>query len=202
MSNLMWSSLLRLLVLALLGGLAVPKKVFAVDDTFEGWTERSFRPLWSQTNDETGALRSALLLYPLFAWSADEQTYRWNILQLVRSVGRLERAGPPSSPYELSEDFEVWPFWLSRQSGDPDTSYRALFPIAGTVKGRLGFERLSWMLFPLYLENEGRGAVTTATPWPFVRVTRGEWLCSLAAVWLAGTFGCLAGILFLLAPRL
>ncbi len=174
MTNALSPWLLRSAALVGLLGAAVQDDAFAVDAASEGWTERAFRPFWSQINDEDGALRSALLLYPLFTWSADEETYRWNIFQLIRSSGRLEQAGPPDSPYDRNEDFEVWPFWFSRQSGDPDTSYRALFPIAGTLKGRLGFERLSWVLFPFYVENERSGAVTTATPWPFLRVTRGE----------------------------
>ncbi|HUR56785.1 MAG TPA: hypothetical protein VM029_03690, partial [Opitutaceae bacterium] len=70
-------------------------------------------------------------------------------------------------------EFEIFPFWFSRQTGDPEMSYRALFPVAGTIKNKLTFERLSWVLFPLYVQNEKRGAVTTSTPWPIIRVTRG-----------------------------
>ena len=44
----------------------------------------------------------------------------------------------------------------------------------GTVKYRLGYSRLSWVLFPLYLESTRKGTDTTYTPWPFVRVMRGE----------------------------
>ena len=74
---------------------------------------------------------------------------------------------------EDGEAFDVWPFWFSRRANDPAMSYSALFPIAGTIKYRLGYDRLSWLPFPLYVQTEKRGAVTTSTPWPFVRTTTG-----------------------------
>ena len=133
-----------------------------------------FRPFWVQTKGPNGELRSVWSLYPLFTYTEDADTYRWSLFDLIRRTDRKAGAGAPRSPLEpRGGEFDVWPFWFSRQTGDPEMSYRALFPIAGTLKNRLSFERLSWILFPLYVESEKRGAVTTSTPWPFVRVTRG-----------------------------
>ena len=132
-----------------------------------------FRPLWVQTSGAQGDVRSVWVLYPLFTYAADADTYRWNILQLIRKSDRKSGAPAPASDFGQHGDFEVWPFWFSRQTGDPAMSYRALFPVAGTIINRIGFERASWVLFPLYAQTEKLGAVTTATPWPFVRVTRG-----------------------------
>jgi hypothetical protein len=132
-----------------------------------------FRPFWVQTTASNGELRSVWVLYPVFTYSADANTYRWTLLDLVRRTDRRAGAPEPHSPLEPSGEFDFWPFWFSRQTGDPEMSYRALFPIAGTLKNRLGFERLSWMPFPLFVESEARGAVTTSTPWPFVRTTHG-----------------------------
>jgi hypothetical protein len=185
-------------------------------ETPDGGRTRGVRPLWVDSTNEHGELRTALGLYPFFTWSADDERYRWEIFELVRHRGlksnafptrdntthhasawsprleagpKLARAAHTSAPSfgegapcaitvggvapARDEAFEIWPFWWSRQTGDPDTSYRALFPIAGTLKRRLGFERIAWAPFPLYVRTEERGAVTTHTPWPFVRTTRG-----------------------------
>jgi hypothetical protein len=138
-----------------------------------GGTTGGFRPFWVQTTDARGDFRSAAFLFPLFSYKADAEFYSWTVFELINRTGRRAGAPAPESLLGTQEKFDVWPFWFSRTSGDPEMQYRALFPIHGTVRGRLGFERLSWTLFPFYVENERRGAVTTSTPWPFVRVTRG-----------------------------
>ena len=139
----------------------------------EGATVSGFRPFWVQTHDAAGNFRAGYFLYPLFSYTADENTYKWSLFELVRHWDRRPSAGAPTSIFDQRGEFEIFPIWFSRQSGDPELSYRGLFPIYGTVKNKLGFERLHWILFPLYVENEKRGAVTTSTPWPIVRVTRG-----------------------------
>jgi len=48
-----------------------------------------------------------------------------------------------------------------------------LFPIGGTIKSRFAYDELAWILFPLYGRAEKKGAVTTATLWPFIKTTRG-----------------------------
>jgi hypothetical protein len=139
----------------------------------EGNTASGFRPFWVQLHSPQGQFRAGYFLYPLFSYTVDENTYRWSVFELIRSWDRRASAAAPTSIFDQRSEFEVFPFWFSRQTGDPEFSYRALFPIYGTVKNKLGFERLSWTLFPFYVENEKRGAVTTSTPWPIIRVTRG-----------------------------
>lgn len=140
---------------------------------YDGNTASGFRPFWVRFDTPKGEFRASTVVYPLFSYSVDENTYKWSVFELIRQWDRRATATPPKSSFDERAQFEIFPFWFSRQSGDPEMSYRGLFPIHGTIKNRLGFERLSWTLFPLYVENEKRGAVTTSTPWPFIRVTRG-----------------------------
>lgn len=142
-------------------------------DASDGATTSGFRPFWVQTKETSGDLRMGLGLYPLFTYRADAETYAWSFFELVKRSGRKDGAPAPQSMLESGEAFDIWPFWFSRRAQDPADSYRALFPIAGTVKSRLGFDRLSWTIFPLYVQSEKRGATTTSTPWPFIRTTRG-----------------------------
>jgi hypothetical protein len=139
----------------------------------DGNTASGFRPFWVQFNRPQGDFRSGHFLYPLFSYAVDENTYKWSVFELIRRWDRRASAGASTSIFDQRGEFEIFPFWFSRQSGDPEMSYRALFPIYGTIKNKLGFERLSWTLFPFIVENEKRGAITTSTPWPVVRVTRG-----------------------------
>lgn len=139
----------------------------------EDGTAKGFRPFWFQMHDARGEFRSGYALYPLFSYRVDETTYRWSVFELIRVIGRRPGAPAPTSQFEPREEFEFWPLWFSRTAGDPAESYRGLLPIAGTVRNKLGMERFHWVLFPLYAEIEKRGAITTHTPWPFIRVTRG-----------------------------
>lgn len=140
--------------------------------TAEG-TVSGVRPFWIEMRDAQGDFRAGYALYPLFSYRLDATIARWSIFELIRGTGRRAGAPPPVSQFEPRQEFEFWPFWFSRTAGDPAESYRGLLPIAGTVRNKLGMERFHWILFPLYAEIEKRGAVTTHTPWPFVRVTRG-----------------------------
>lgn len=133
-----------------------------------------FRPFWVEQTDSAGNFRAGYFLYPLFSYRVDENTYQWNFFELIRRTNRRASAIPAKSEYEAGGDFEVWPFWFARETGDPEMSYHALFPIGGTIRNKFGFNRASWVLFPLYLQTEKRGAITTSVPWPFIRITRGS----------------------------
>lgn len=140
----------------------------------DGSVTSGVRPFWIQTKDANGTLTQGLSVYPIFAYKADAETYAWSFFELIKRSGRKDGAPPPQSLLAAGEAFDIWPFWFSRKAQDPADSYKALFPIYGTIKSRFGFDRLHWTLFPFYAVSEKRGAITTATPWPFVRTTRGE----------------------------
>ncbi|MBL9202897.1 MAG: hypothetical protein JNL39_20470 [Opitutaceae bacterium] len=139
----------------------------------DGGKAHGFRPFWVQIDDAQGRLRSGHLLYPLLNYRTDGTAYQWSLFELVRRWGRHADAPPATSPLEHNEEFEVFPFWFSRTTAEPDRNYRALFPIAGTVKNKLTLERFTWTLFPLYAEIDKRGATTRYLPWPFLRRTEG-----------------------------
>lgn len=139
----------------------------------EPGTTTGLRPFWIQRDDAAGHFRAGFFLYPLFSYRRYEHTYRWNVLELLRRTGRRHNAPAPNSRYSTGSDFEFWPFIFWRQTGDPAMSYAGLFPLGGTVRDKLGFDRASWVLFPLYAQTVKRGARTTSAPWPFVRITTG-----------------------------
>ncbi len=116
---------------------------------------------------EVEGKESTSLLYPLFTWEKQPGYRKFSFFQLVN----VRHADEPGQADE--DSFDVWPFYFSKETGDPAESYRALFPIAGTVKHRFGKDGLTWYVFPLYLHSEKSGLKTTTAPWPFLRFISG-----------------------------
>jgi len=139
----------------------------------EGGMVRGFRPFWIEAHADAGGAWSGHFLYPIFSYSEDARSYRWSLFELIRHSG--PRAGDVATGRSERPDrrWDVFPFWFFRESTDSGRNYGGIFPLAGTIRQTLGFERLSWVGFPLLVESERRGAITTAAPWPFLRVTRG-----------------------------
>src|SRR4051812_21843830 len=123
------------------------------------------RPLYLHAAVE--GKESTAFLYPFFTWERQPGYRPFSFFQLVN----LRRANDPGEPAEKS--FDVWPFYFSKETGDPATTYHAFFPIAGTVKYRFGKDALTWYVFPLYLHSEKSGMEVTTAPWPFLTFISG-----------------------------
>ncbi|HEX2099034.1 MAG TPA: hypothetical protein VHF69_00135 [Candidatus Synoicihabitans sp.] len=135
----------------------------------EGRTAHGLRPLVVWRQHENGAPAGGTALYPLVRWEKYPDGHTWTIFNLVNS----RRTETESGAGDVAA-FDVWPFYFSRQTGDPATSYRAVFPLYGDVKNRFGQDRWRWVLFPFYGRFEQNGVTTTTAPWPFIKVLRGD----------------------------
>jgi hypothetical protein len=136
----------------------------------DGSISGGFRPFFVQEKDAAGRTTETDYLYPLLIRRTNETGSWWSLLELVNS----SKPNGSASPGERVRSFDVWPFYFSRDTGDPATSYRALFPIKGTVVNRFGDDRISWTLFPFYGRFERHGVTTTTAPWPIVKILRGD----------------------------
>ena len=135
--------------------------------TPEGGTSEAWRPFLLKTTE--GTAEATYFLYPLFTWRHDAGYSRFSFFNLVND----KQVGPEAGGGAADHGFDVWPFYFSRETGDPATSYHAFFPIAGTVRHRFNKEELNWFIFPLYFHTKVAGKEITSAPWPFVRVIRG-----------------------------
>jgi len=135
-------------------------------ESAEGGLSEAWRPFMLKT--QQGDAGATYFLYPLFTWRHDAGYRRFSFFDLVND--RKVEAGPGAA---ADRGFDVWPFYFSRETGDPATSYHALFPFAGTVRHRFNKEELTWYAFPLYFHTTVAGKEITSAPWPFVRVIRG-----------------------------
>lgn len=131
----------------------------------DGRQTAGLRPLFMETQAEGRTTK--LLLYPLFTWQQEAGYSYFSFFQLVNDRRVAESDGT------ATHGFDIWPFYFSRQTGDPTTSYRALFPLGGAIKNRFGSDRLEWVVFPLYFRTEKAGKITTNAPWPFLRFIDG-----------------------------
>lgn len=145
--------------------------LFFEKPTADGGKVTGFRPLLTDWRTASGATREIDFLYPVFTFRTDGDVYRWSVLNLINRTH--DEAAASRVGAQQFATFDVWPLWFSKNTGDPATSYRALLPVAGTIKERLGYDRIEWTLFPLYGRAEKNGWSTTATPWPFLKITRG-----------------------------
>lgn len=139
--------------------------VFA-KNTPTGGKLAGFRPLYLQARAEDKVSRS--FLYPLFTWEKQPGFSSFSFFQLINRRQTTE----PGTPEVRG--FDVWPFYFSKETGDPATTYHALLPVAGTIKQRFGRDRLTWYAFPLYLNTDKSGMEVTSAPWPFLRFIDGE----------------------------
>jgi hypothetical protein len=134
----------------------------------DGSSAGGFRPFYIRQKDAVGRTTESDFLYPLLTHRESTADHRWSLFSLVNYEGPRKAATPGG------RSFDVWPFYFSRATGDPATSYRAVFPLQGTVIHRFGDDRISWTLFPLYGRFERNGVTTTTVPWPIVKILKGD----------------------------
>lgn len=130
---------------------------------------RGFRPLYVETKDAQGEVQEAYTLYPLLTYRRSTGGYRWSVFELINHYSFNDTPGAPAQ-----QGFDIWPFYFSRDTGRPESSYHAVLPLYGTVKNRFGQDRLNWVLFPLYARWERNHVVTTTAPWPFIKILQGK----------------------------
>jgi len=124
------------------------------------------RPLFQQAHSGDTAHGNAL--FPLFTWKRQGEYRRFSFFMLANADTDNENAARPDN------HFDFWPIYFSRKAPDPADSYRAVFPLGGTVKNRLGKDRIDFVLFPLYAHTEKDERRVTHAPWPFLRFISGE----------------------------
>jgi hypothetical protein len=138
--------------------------------TTPGHNTGGFRPFFVYDKDLAGHTGELDFLYPLLTRRTNEGGTSWSLVELANSF----EPSATASRVEQEHRFDVWPLYFSRNTGDPATSYHALFPVYGTVINRFGDHQISWALFPLYGRFERNGVTTTTVPWPIVKILHGD----------------------------
>ena len=146
--------------------------------TGETWT--AFRPFFLHrefTGECLSVNESEAWLYPLFQRKKSDTHSEWNIFHLIRSRKVTER---PLESFETdliryySKSFEVFPFWFDHRASNPDDSYFGILPLYGELKNRLFYDRISWLMFPLWVKFEDNGENTRSVLWPIFKHREGS----------------------------
>lgn len=126
-----------------------------------GWG--ALRPFWVSNYDCKRRTKGTHVLYPMLNYRQTPESTHWNIFNLIKSDTFCEYGKP--------RDWKmmVFPFYISRQTGDPCTSYEGLFPLGGNIRHFLGNDKIGWAWFPLYLVQERDCVSRHSLPWPFIR---------------------------------
>jgi len=132
----------------------------------EGSIAEGLRPFHVRRTRSDGS-RDLDYLYPLFMRRLRGDKSSWSVLHLINHHSQTEE------DKKQDKGFDIWPIYFSRQTGNPDTSYRAVFPLFGPMKNRFMNDRIDWFVFPLYGRFQSGDKVVHTTPWPFIRVISG-----------------------------
>lgn len=153
------------------GGAAVRTQALGplvFDDRLSDRLEHGLRPLFLHRTRTDGTVQD-YLFFPFFRRTARAGDVRWSFFSLINSDRRAASGAEPADWHA----FDVWPFYFSRATGSPETSYRALFPLQGTIKRRFGNDRIDFTLFPLYSRWQKGERVEHDLVWPIFREIHG-----------------------------
>jgi hypothetical protein len=121
----------------------------------------SLRPLYTRFEPATGGPPHWHILYPIFNYYERPDGASWHLLNLV-SGGREREPGRLR--------FEVFPLlFIDRHAAAPERDSLALWPLGGTLQGRLWRDRIDFVGWPLFVRTQRGDERRTHTPWPFIQ---------------------------------
>lgn len=124
----------------------------------------ALRPIYSHetVSDKLGDFRSVTdVLWPLGTVSRRDERYYWRFLLFYGTGGAKSRKEDAEDAWR----FRLFPFIFAGRTID-DEPYAALFPIGGTIRHFLVFDRISFALFPLCAWGETNDTKMRTVLWP------------------------------------
>lgn len=130
----------------------------------DGMNLHAVRPLYSTVRDPSRDRRMSDYLWPVGTRRRiqDESQWRWLVF-----MGFNHTTNDPGDRYR------TWliPFYFQGRT-DSGKTYRALFPIGGSIHDFFGRDRISFVLFPLYSTSSLKDMSTVNFLWPLISRTR------------------------------
>ena len=133
----------------------------------DGASRTSIRPLLhTSIHVPSEDVRLREVVWPLYADHSRGSHFNWRFIVWGGTDFDTE---DPEGRFSLF----LFPFFLERPAkGAPREA--ALFPIAGSLPTFLLFDRIEFLLFPLWMKTERQGAVGRHYLWPFVSTVEGR----------------------------
>jgi hypothetical protein len=131
-----------------------------------GMEMNAVRPFYSNAKDP--AMNRSLddYIWPLGGSRTVQDENQWRFLLFY---GFNHTTNDPGQRYRTW----LMPFYFQGRNASGET-YRALFPVAGTIDDFLGRDSMSFVLFPLYYTSQLKDISNTTYLWPFISKTTSE----------------------------
>lgn len=127
----------------------------------DGASLTAFRPFYSR--EEYPGSSQTDVFWPLSSFTGDADRHRWRA----------------ALAYGMGDDddgtcrLRIFPLLFAGKTRDGG-KYGALFPLGGTIRNFLVFDRVSFFLFPLYAEGETAGIKMRSWMWPVFLTRTGD----------------------------
>lgn len=132
-------------------------------DKKEEETGYGFRPIFYKYEDARRDRSSFDFLYPFSTYRNFEGDTKFQALVYIFYYkSDLQENGFTEREYTL------FPFVFARYAEDPHRSFFAVFPLYGNMKNKYGKDRITFFLFPLFLQTENYGVTNSNFIWPFI----------------------------------
>ncbi len=125
---------------------------------------------YERSNNQT-----AFGLRPLFYYRKKGDI---SILEFLFPLGKIKWGGKESSHqliplwrHREGRDFWLFPYFHGWEKGE---FFCGFFPIYGTILNRFGWERIEFILWPIYLREEAKNYTLTRILWPFFSFYTGD----------------------------
>lgn len=135
-------------------------------ETPDGWEARAIRPLFHGWGREEPRVTRNEFLWPLGTWRQRENSSYWRFLLAFRWNWDVD---DPESRHRSW----LFPFVFSGRSIE-GKDYFAVFPFGGTIREFLFWDRIRFVLFPLYVNSRINDVEAKTWLWPFISKTEGE----------------------------
>jgi len=129
------------------------------------WSQWALRPIVIQDRESGGDTISRFLT-PLGTAKDRGDEYLWQLIPITRYERHLTSDG------QVEWTLLTLPgiYWSRRADG---RTVRAWFPFGGVAESFLSYDRIEFVLFPLWLKTERAGTITHHVLFPFFSVTDG-----------------------------
>ncbi|MDD2235728.1 MAG: hypothetical protein PHG65_00805 [Kiritimatiellae bacterium] len=131
----------------------------------DGTSMWAIRPFYVQALSKNDEMKHEYYVWPLAAQTHFKHELKWRVLM---AYGRKRHPGSADSPYMR---FNIFPFYFQFRDDAGKLSV-AVFPIGGTIRDFFFYDRISFVLFPLWTEWQSNDVLSENLLWPLISWTK------------------------------
>jgi hypothetical protein len=129
-------------------------------------TFKAVRPFYSRAADSNALKASSHYLWPVATRTQFKSEEQWRV---ILAFGFNHNYTNPTPRYR----FWLIPFYFQGRDKKGET-YRAVFPLGGSIHEFLGRDEINFILFPIRSTSKLNDLETSNWLWPFIATTRGD----------------------------